>query len=68
MKESLGKLISIEEASTELGLRPPTLRLCVSMRKVASVKLGRRRLIPRSEIERLIETNLTPAMPERAAR
>jgi excisionase family DNA binding protein len=66
MRSDEGRLISIEDAAGRLGLRPATLRLWSAQRKVASVRLGRRRLIPEMEIERLIQANLTPALPERA--
>jgi excisionase family DNA binding protein len=64
MRSDESKLVSIEDAAARLGLKPPTLRLWSAKRKLASVKLGRRRLIPLAEIERLIESNLTPALPE----
>jgi len=61
-------LLSIPEAAARLGLKPVTIRQWASGRKLARVKLGRRVLIPESEIERLIAQNLTPALPERQAR
>lgn len=33
-------------------------------RKIARVKLGRRVLIPRTELERLLNENLIPALPD----
>ena len=62
-KES--ELLSIEQTAVRLGLRPVTVRQWAAARKVASVKLGRRRLILASEVERLIERNTIPALPER---
>ena len=62
------ELISIQVAAAQLGLRPVTIRLWAAARKIASVLLGRRRLIPSSEVTRLIEENLIPALPERTAR
>jgi len=58
-------LVSIPEAAARLGLKPVTIRQWASARKLARVKLGRRVLIPEAEIERLIEANLTPSLPER---
>lgn len=62
------KLLSIEATSAALGLAPVTVRMWAAARKIASVKLGRRRLILSSEIDRLIERNLIPALPERDGR
>ena len=62
------ELISIEDASRRLGLRPVTVRAWAAARKLARVKLGRRVLIPASEIDRLIERSTIPAVPERARR
>ena len=63
MRSDESKLVSIEDAAQRLGLKAPTLRLWAAQRKMASVKLGRRRLIPQAEIERLIEANLTLLYP-----
>jgi excisionase family DNA binding protein len=57
------RLISIEQAAEQLGLKVPTLRLWAARRKISSVKLGRRRLLKMDEIEKLIERNLIPALP-----
>jgi excisionase family DNA binding protein len=59
------RLVSIQEAATRLGLRPVTIRQWAGARKIARVKLGRRVLIPVSEVERLIEASTIPALPER---
>jgi excisionase family DNA binding protein len=64
MQTNEDKLVSLEYAAERLGLHPATLRLWAHQRKIASVKLGRRRLIPESEIDRLVETNLIPALPQ----
>jgi excisionase family DNA binding protein len=63
-----GELVSIEEAARRLGLRPVRVRAWAGARKIARVKLGRRVLIPISEIDRLIESSMIPALPERRAR
>jgi excisionase family DNA binding protein len=62
------RLVSIGETARRLGLKPVTVRLWAAQRKLARVKLGTRVLIPESEIERLIEANLTPARTERVTR
>ena len=63
---SFGQLLSVEEAAAKLGLRPVTIRQWAAARKIARVKLGRRVLIPVSEIARLIEASTIPSLPERA--
>jgi excisionase family DNA binding protein len=55
----------MEEAARRLGRRPVTVRIWAAARRIAKVKLGRRVLIPVAEVERLINENLTPALPER---
>jgi excisionase family DNA binding protein len=59
------RLISIKEASDRTGLRPVTVRLWASSRRLSCVKLGRRVLISEREIERLIAENTVPRVPER---
>ena len=62
------RLLSVMEVSELLGLRPVTIRQWIAARRIASVHLGRRRLIPASEVRRLISENLVPALPDRTAR
>jgi excisionase family DNA binding protein len=59
-------LVSIDEGARRLGLKSETLRLWARQRKIATVKLGSRRLMPESEIVRLITTNLVPALPQQS--
>jgi excisionase family DNA binding protein len=54
-------LLSVEETALRLGLRVPTIRLWIGTRRISHVKLGRRVLVPTSEVGRLIEENLIPA-------
>jgi excisionase family DNA binding protein len=61
------ELISFEEAASKLGLSPWTLRLWARQRRIASVKLGGRRLLQTAEMERLVQANLTPALPQATA-
>ncbi len=68
MKTDESRLLSIEHAAELMGLRPPTLRLWIAQRKIGSVKLGRRRLIKATEIERIIDRSTVPALPERLGR
>lgn len=56
-------LISVTAFAEYVGLKEVTVRQKVGRREIASVLLGRRRLIPVSELSRLIEENLIPALP-----
>lgn len=58
------KLLSITEAARLLGLRPPTIRRYVAVRKISSVRIGRRVLIPTEAIDRLISHGMIPAEPD----
>lgn len=57
MNESL---ISIDKAADILGLSPWTIRAWITQGKITSAKLGARRLIPQSELDRLISESLVP--------
>jgi excisionase family DNA binding protein len=59
------ELLTIEQASATLGLKPVTLRAWMARRKVGYVRLGRSVRIPYSEIDRLIERGTVPAREER---
>lgn len=58
-------MLSIAEAARRLGLKEGTVRLWISRRKIAHVKLGRAVRVPQEEIERLIRENTIPARPIR---
>ena len=58
-------LVSIEKIAKALDVSPWTIRLWISRGKIRSAKLGSRRLVPRSEIERLIRDNLKTYTPDR---
>lgn len=55
------KLLSIVEAEATTGISRFTWRRWAYDSKVSSVKLGKRLLIPTSEIERLIAEGTRPA-------
>jgi excisionase family DNA binding protein len=59
------KLLTIEQAADLLGMRPVTVRLWAATHRIGRVKLSRAVRIPESEVNRLIERNLIPALPER---
>jgi excisionase family DNA binding protein len=60
------KLLTLEDAAERLGMKTVTLRMWASSRKIARVKIGRAVRIPASEIDKIIEHGLIPALPERA--
>jgi len=64
--ESGERLTQIPEAAHRLGVSPWTIRFWIQRGRIASNKLGGRRLIPVSEIERLIASTLVPARPTEA--
>jgi excisionase family DNA binding protein len=59
------KLLTLEQAAERLGMKPVTLRMWASTRRIGRVKLGRAVRIPEGEITKLIERGLIPALPER---
>lgn len=48
------RLVSIKDAAEILAISPWTVRAWVAQGKISSAKLGARRLIPESEINRLL--------------
>jgi excisionase family DNA binding protein len=63
----MDQLLSVEMAALRLGLKPITVRAWIAQRRIAVVRLGRRVLVPESEVTRLIKGNLVPALPELAS-
>jgi excisionase family DNA binding protein len=62
------KLLSFEEAHALTGIRVPTWRAWAAKRKFPVVRLGRRVKIRESDLQKLSESSLVPALPEHAAR
>jgi excisionase family DNA binding protein len=60
------QLLSVPAFAARLGVQPSTIRAWLMARRISKVKLGRRVLIPNSEVSRLIERGLIPALPERS--
>ena len=56
--------LGVAEAEQVTGVSRWTWRRWAYDGKVASVKLGKRLLIPTSEIERLVAENTRPSLPE----
>lgn len=57
------KIVNVDAAAHLLGIRPSTVRAYISRRKIASVRIGRRVLIPTVAIDELISSGLRPAAP-----
>lgn len=53
------RLVSIKDAAAILAISPWTVRAWVTQGKITSAKLGARRLIPESEINRLLTEAIT---------
>lgn len=51
----------IEDAVRFSGIGRTTLYAMIAAGEIASVKIGKRRLIPRRELKRVLEENLTAA-------
>ncbi|WP_422295370.1 helix-turn-helix domain-containing protein [Candidatus Binatus sp.] len=60
--------LTIEQAASELGVSPHTIRAWIGQRRLGHLKLGRAVRVPRTEVQRLIERSFTPALPERDMR
>lgn len=64
--KDLDPLVPIPEAAQVWGVSIWTVRAWIQGGKITSNKLGGRRLIPLSEVRRLIETTRVPARSEAA--
>ncbi len=64
MHDLIDKLIPFEPAAEAMGISPSTLRWWVQIGKIGSNKPGKQRLIPVSEINRIIRESGTPPRPE----
>jgi excisionase family DNA binding protein len=64
MEAEKEKLKTFEHAAERLDLSHWTLRKWAQFGKIATHKIGGRRLVPESEIDRLIEQGKVPARAE----
>lgn len=62
------QLLSIERTAEVLSVSPWTVRAWIQQGKLGSAKLGSRRLVPQSEIERLITNASVRALVEHSDR
>jgi len=54
------RVVSVGEAAQVLGLKPATVRAWIGLRKIASVHLGRRVMIPIEAIDDVLSKGLIP--------
>jgi excisionase family DNA binding protein len=59
------RLLTVAETAERLGVKIPTIRLWLALRKLEYVKLSRAVRVPESEVERLIRDNTIPARESR---
>jgi len=55
------QLLTLDEASARLGVCWQTTRRWAAAGVLASIRLGRRRMIPLAEVERLLREGTSPA-------
>jgi excisionase family DNA binding protein len=55
--------VRVAEFADRLGVSVHTARHWAHSRKIASTKIGKLLFIPVSELDRLIQENMTPALP-----
>jgi excisionase family DNA binding protein len=53
-------MLTVRTTAERLGLKEPTIRLWISLGKIAYVKLGRSVRVSEEEISRLIRENTIP--------
>lgn len=62
------ELMNFKEGAKELGLSIHTLRLWTRQRKIPFVRLGRRVLLRRGDLENLVDRNLIEAKGDKDGR
>jgi excisionase family DNA binding protein len=55
------RLLTVNEVSAALGLKPATIRVWINRRKLPRVNCGRAVRIPAEAVERFISANTIPA-------
>jgi excisionase family DNA binding protein len=61
------QLLSVDKAAEVLSVSPWTVRAWIQQGKLGSAKLGSRRLVPQSEVEKLISGASVPAITQHSA-
>jgi excisionase family DNA binding protein len=65
IEQNSERYVTVGEFAKRLALAPVTVRSWCAQRRISSVRLGRARRIPESEIARVLAAGYTPALPER---
>lgn len=64
MSTTTPRLLTVPQAATALALSRHTVRVWIAARRIAVVRLGRAVRVPASEVERLLNEGLWPAVRE----
>ena len=64
-KNAEERYVTVAEFAQRLTLAQVTVRSWCAQRRISSVRLGRARRIPESEIARVLAAGYTPALPGR---
>lgn len=65
MAMTQGGMLTVAETARRLGLKEGTVRMWISRRRLAHLKIGRAVRVPEEEVERIIRENTIPAHTER---
>ena len=65
--ESFGRLLGLDEVAGRLALSLHTVRRWATLRRLPTVKLGGRVLVPERELDRFVEARLRAARSDLAA-
>lgn len=65
--EPIGRLLGLDEVAARLALSLHTVRRWATMRRIPTVKLGGRVLVPERELDKFVEARLRAARPDLAA-
>lgn len=60
--------MDVEEGSAYVGIRPSTMRSWILKKKIPYLKVGRRVLLRRSDLDALLDRALVPANQQRENR
>jgi len=65
--EPIGRLLGLDEVAGRLALSLHTVRRWATMRRIPTVKLGGRVLVPERELDKFVEARLRAARSDLAA-
>ena len=61
-ENEMEQMLSIDSVAELLSVSPWTVRLWIKQGKLGSAKLGTRRVVPQSEVERFVDNATVPAV------